>query len=285
MHILSGGTQRTVAVFIPTGYDGRHSLPLVLDLHGSASTAAEEMSRTGMVKTAEARTFILAAPQGAIPSGPGFIWNVPHVTRKHPTARDDEQFLLDAVKSLKTTLCVNPRKVYAAGYSGGGRMISQFVCDMPGVFAAIAPVDGLRAGAPTQTIFGFKPDASTCHPSTPVPIISFAGTADRVNPFDGGGAASWGYGSMAAQRRWAEIDHCTQGPTTASVTEHVSVVTYAQCSSNARVEQYVVAGGGHTWPGGNASAFPAGMATTQEISASELMWKFFQAYNLPGQPS
>src|SRR4051812_16899501 len=43
LHVPSGGLQRAILVYVPASHDGRHRLPLVLDLHGSGSTAAEQL--------------------------------------------------------------------------------------------------------------------------------------------------------------------------------------------------------------------------------------------------
>jgi polyhydroxybutyrate depolymerase len=50
---------------------------LVLNMHGSGSTALEQEGFSGMNSTADTDGFIVAYPQGLIPDGTGFDWNVP----------------------------------------------------------------------------------------------------------------------------------------------------------------------------------------------------------------
>ena len=274
--ITSGGLQRTAIVYLPPRARTNKALPAVFDLHGSASSPAEELLRSGLETTADRYGFMVVAPQGALPVGSGYAWNVPYVTTV-PGAPDDEAFLNDLIDTLVGTGCVDARRIYGAGYSGGGRMISQFACDHPESFAAIALVAGLRAGAPLATADGYVPNPATCAPAARVPVLAFAGTADPVNPFAGGGAAYWGYSVPAALERWAELNRCRRGPLTRPLTEHVSVVSYAACHQHADTQLYVVAGGGHTWPGADPAAFPPALGVvTQEISASEIMWDFFR---------
>jgi polyhydroxybutyrate depolymerase len=274
--LTSGGLERTAIVYLPESARTKKPLPAVFDLHGSASWPAEELSRSGLEQTAERYGFLVVGPQGAIPVAAGYAWNVPYVTTV-PGAPDDEAFLNELIDALVSTGCADRRRLYAAGYSGGGRMISQFACDNPDRFAAIALVAGLRAGAPLATGTGWVPDPATCTPRDPVPVVAFAGTADPVNPFTGGGAAYWGYSVPAALQRWAELNGCRRGPLTRQVTEHVSLVRYAACHQRADTRLYVVAGGGHTWPGADPTTFPPGLGpVTQEISANEIMWKFFR---------
>lgn len=190
--VSSGGRERTAIVYVPTGYDSRKPLPLVLDLHGSGSNAAEQMARSELSDSAELNTFLTVAPQGL-----GGRWNVPGVTTGANLA-DDEQFLSDLIDRLQATLCIDDRRVYGAGYSGGGRMISQYACDHPERVAAIAPVAGLRAGFPVNVADGWRPDPASCHPERSVPVITFSGTADPVTRT---WAAALRTGSTACPRR------------------------------------------------------------------------------------
>lgn len=277
--VTSDGVDRTAVVSVPTNKSSARNRvkgsPLVLDLHGSNSTPTEQLSRSGLDRTGEREGFIVAAPQGAIPAPAGAVWNVPYTATDVPGAPNDEVFLQDLIDNLVDRGCVDSSRVYAAGYSGGGRMISQLACDNPDLFSAIAPVAGLRAGAPVTTSAGVTPDPATCAPSRAVPVITFNGTTDPVNPFTGGGAPYWGYGAIAASDRWAEINGCRTTKTT-NVTQSVSLTTHQGCSKNAVVQQYVIDGGGHTWPGADPATFPGAGPTTQEIDANQLIWDFFK---------
>ena len=75
--IESGGIQRTVLLHLPTGYTDLQKTPLVLNLHGSESTASQQEALTGMNATADQDGFIVAYPQGAIAAGAGYEWNIP----------------------------------------------------------------------------------------------------------------------------------------------------------------------------------------------------------------
>ena len=280
--VTSGGRERTAIVYVPTGYNARKPLPLVLDLHGSGSNSAEQMARSELSETAELNAFITVAPQGALPGG---RWNVPGVTTNDPTAPDDEQFLSDLIDHLQATLCIDERRVYGAGYSGGGRMISQYACDHPERVAAIAPVAGLRAGFPVNELNEWQPDPATCDPERSVPVITFSGTADPVNPYLGGGAPYWRYGVPAAQARWAEINDCRQGPRIQVLTEHVDQVAYEACPHNANVVMYLIENGGHVWPSSEAFVGSGLGEVTFEIDANALIWDFFKHYKLPNTRS
>jgi len=274
--LTSGGHSRTLIVHIPTGYVATQATPLVLNLHGSQSTAAQQEVFTGMDVTADADTFIVAYPQAAIPSGAGFDWNIPGApliggAPVPAGAADDIVFLKDVVSTLEGRYCVAANRVYATGMSGGGRMASQLGCDASGIFAAVAPVAGLRFPAP-------------CASSRPVPVIAFHGTADPVDPYNGNGQPYWTYSVPVAAQRWAAHDGCAPTPTTTKPNAGATLTAYGGCRGGAAVELYTLAGEGHEWPGGphmpRAITRALGPQTTA-VNANDAMWAFFVAHPLP----
>ncbi len=175
-------------------------MALVLNLHGSGSTALEQEGFTDMNAAANADGFIVAYPQALIPDGSGFDWNVPNVPlvggRAVPRhAANDVAFLTALVGILEGRYCVDPQLVYATGFSGGAREVSQLACDESTVFAAVAPVSGLRRPLP-------------CPTSRAVPVISFHGSADPVDPFAGHGQKYWTYSVTTAAKNWSSQDGC-----------------------------------------------------------------------------
>lgn len=289
----SRGVDRSAVLFMPFGAEpGRPlPLPLVLELHGSEGTAEQQLDLGQWEGTAQAQGIIVVAPQALLPVGRGFRWNVPGVTPVAPgiSAPDDVQFLLDLLAFVTSRTCVDGRRVYGSGYSGGARMVAQLACNHAGTFAAIGLVAGLRAGTPRpRPDGGFEPDPASCRPQHPVPVIAFAGSADRVNPPDGGGQPYWGYGVAAAQQRWAALNGCVQGPETRAVSATTRRVAFEACREQARVVLYLSEGSGHAWPGSRALLRAPSPLTPVpfDIDATALMWQFFESYRLaPRQPS
>ncbi len=202
--VTVSGHRRTVIVHVPTGYTGKRKLALVLNLHGSQSTARAQEKFSGMDATSDADHFIVAYPQALIADGSGYDWNIPGVpliSGKLPpaSAPSDVTFLTTLVRDLAGKYCIDRSRVYATGVSGGGRMASQLACDASTVFAAIAPVAGLRFPSP-------------CPATRAVPVIAFHGTADHIDPFNGNGFPYWTYSVPTAARLWAGHDHCKASP-------------------------------------------------------------------------
>ena len=63
------GRSRTAIVHVPSGYQPANPVALVVNMHGSQSTAQEQVAFTGMDATADADTFIVVYPQADIASG------------------------------------------------------------------------------------------------------------------------------------------------------------------------------------------------------------------------
>jgi len=270
--VAFAGTTYQVTTYVPAGTTG--PLPVVLNLHGSTSTGPGQLAYSGMKAAADRDKYAVIAPSGAIPSGSGYVWNVPGVGAPPAGARDDVAFLDQVVATLATPLCADTTRVYGTGYSGGGRMVSAYACARPGKVAAIAPVAGLRAGRPDPNDTT-RPDTGSCQPGRGVPVIAFHGQQDATNPYAGGGSDVWRYSVPAAQQRWAAIDGCGTTPTTTAVSTHVNRIAYTGCGAD--VVLYAVSDGGHTWPGAPTESAGNG-TTTREIDANTLMWQFFQRY-------
>jgi polyhydroxybutyrate depolymerase len=268
------GHRRTVIVHVPSGYTGKSKLALVLNMHGSGSTASAEEAFSGMDATADADHFIVAYPQALIPYSVGYNWNIPGepmVNGKFPpaSAPSDVTFLTTLVRDLAGRYCIDLSRVYATGVSGGGRMADQLACDASSVFAAIAPVAGLRYPSP-------------CPASRPVPVIAFHGTADMIDPFDGHGLGYWTYSVPTAAHLWAGHEQCAASPQSTAGRGY-RLTRYTGCSGGSEVELYAITGEGHEWPGG--PAMPSKITyvlgpQSDAVSANALMWAFFRAHPL-----
>jgi polyhydroxybutyrate depolymerase len=270
IHVTNSGRERTVVVHVPPS--AKAGLPLVLNMHGSGSTARAQEAFSDMNATADKHGFVVAYPQAAIPAEGGYDWNVPGQPllggQEVPAgAPNDVAFLQALVGTMIHDYCVSDTHVYATGMSGGARMASQLACDASGTFAAVAPVAGLRFPA-------------GCRPARAVPVLAFHGTADPIDPYNGNGQPYWTYSVPVAAQRWAAQNGCRPASGTISKPP-VMTTTYSGCRDNATVQLVSISGMGHQWPGG--PTVPESLVRelgpqSNAVNANEQMWQFFSAH-------
>jgi len=251
VRVAVGATGRTMLLHRPQGADPARPAPLLFLLHGSGGNGAAILKRSGLEDTADRHGFIVAAPDAGIPQGSGFVWNIPGVPSTsgrmpQPGDADDVAFFGQAIDWLAAHHCVDRRRVYATGLSGGGRMTSLLGCVAADRFAAIAPVVGLRAGRPSPAD-PRKSDPASCRPSRPVPLIAFAGDEDTTNPIVGGGAPYWQYSMAAAMARWSALNGCSTALPRTPVSTSVYQEGYGRCRAGADVIARITIGGTHDW--------------------------------------
>jgi polyhydroxybutyrate depolymerase len=288
-----GGTTYPVLVYVPDGARRGAKLPLVLNLHGSQANGPVQMEVSGLRTVADDEGFVVAAPNGAIPLAPqtppdpngSWAWNVPGVPTTAgqlppATARDDVAFLSRVIDVVAERFCTDTRRTYATGHSGGGRMTSALACRIAGKLAAVAPNSGLRAGRPDPDDPSV-PEIEDCRPQRPVPVLTFHGQEDVVNPYLGNGDLRWGYTVPVALQTWARLDGCERGPQANVVSANVTRLAYTQCRDDVSVELYRIANGGHTWAGSTGPPHGPGLVS-QEINASRIIWDFFEHYTTRG---
>lgn len=279
LHVASGGQQQSAALVLPPSLAPGQRVPLVIGLHPSGGSGKAFDDDTGLVSAATARGFAVLLPDGGIRNedGAGYFWNIPGVPLVNggdvpPGTRDDVRFLAAAIDEAVKDHCIDEKRVYVTGFSGGARMSSMVACRLADRVAAVAPVAGLRAGRAAGRDFS-EPDAQDCQPSRAIRVLAIHGTDDKTNPFRGGGGVRWGYSVERAAMRWASLDHCESGPRTGKISPHVTRIEYGACGGGSTVTLYRIdapeaEGGGHVWPGGRRSP-------PSELKATELVLDFF----------
>ena len=258
--------KRTYLLHVPVGYDGTTRTPVVVLFHGLGGNSAAVAASTRMAKLSDQAGFILVVPQGL---GKVSKWDF----RSPPTAKQsDLGFANRLVKSIKTTACVDSHRVYAAGFSNGSALTLALACEGTTDFAAY--------GAVAAPYF-----QESCNSAPPASIIYFHGTADKVVPFAGGNTAVGPLpGVTSALQSWATHDACPSRGAQTTVSAHVRHFAWTGCRDGSSVDVYEVMNGGHAWPG-QTTGSPGRVqgVQTQEIDASQLIWKFFEAHVSGGQ--
>lgn len=244
---------RHYRLHIPPSYQPGQPIPLVINLPGLNSNAAQQEHVSQMSVKADQAGFIVAYPEGL---GQPQTW---HIGPRAEGAADS-QFIADLVGHLQDQLSLDPARIYATGISNGAQMTNHLGCIMADVFAAIAPVSG-----------GYPP-LDDCHPTRPVPVVAFHGTADKLLPYEGQGRMLMPVRDWAAA--WAARNGCEATPTVTFQQGEVTGETWSHCQASADVVFYTIQNRGHSWPG---SDMPPDI-TTHDINATDVIWDFFVAH-------
>jgi polyhydroxybutyrate depolymerase len=257
-----GGETRRYLLYAPDSLDATRPYPVVFSLHGFASNARQQVGLSGWNDLADEHGFVVVYPQG---TGLPARWNAGSLGFRNPGQADDVGFLRALAAELTEARCADPARLFINGMSNGGGMTYRMACEAADVFAAFGGV----AGAYSERL--------ECEPARPTPFLFFHGTADPIVPFEGGPGLP---DVPAFVEAFAARTSCASVPEPLPATGSASGIRYQGCDGGAEIGLTIIEQGGHTWPGGaSLPGFLVG-ETTQDISASALLWDFYQAHPL-----
>jgi polyhydroxybutyrate depolymerase len=270
--IESGGIKRCYWLNLPETAPASRSMALVFSLHGFSSNPRGQRSYSRWDQVAAEHGAAVVYPQG---SGFPLRWNA--LPGAYPGSPDDVAFFKNLLAELEAALPIDPERVYVTGLSNGGAMTLRLLCEAGELIRAAGTV-----AAPVTT------SIAECETGRVVPLIAFHGTADPVVDFEGwivepdltiaAPGRPFQSETVLAFEAWTEIwavkSGCSLTPEILFNNPEVFARRYAGCDGGAAVEAYTIFGGGHTWPGGAAIPFVG--ETSRAISASQVMWDFFE---------
>lgn len=228
-----GGVSRQFYVHVPAGYSGDGAVPLVVDLHpflnfATGDAADVQRKGSGWLELADSEGFIVVHPTGI-----DRAWNLGTCCTESREV-DDLGFVLAVVERLKQTACIDPKRVYATGYSNGGGLSYLLACRAADVFAAVAPAS-----------FDLVEEILPCTPSRPITQISFRGVSDPIVPYAGGNPppppSSYPLdpvhflGAEGTFAHWAELDGCTDEAAEAPSSADWKCRAHSSCAAGTSV--------------------------------------------------
>ena len=172
-----GYTTRGYWIHVPREYSAAQPTALVLVFHGGGGTALGARSSTGFSPFADAHGFLVVYPQGlpfrAI--GANFTtWAATGPLDSIASGVDDLLFVSNLLDAVQQRYCVDPRRIYANGFSAGGAMTAFLTCGLTGRIAAFAPMSG--------DAYQFQGGCPRPHPTS---ILEFHGAADPAELYAG----------------------------------------------------------------------------------------------------
>ena len=272
-------TTRNYSIYIPSTYKAEIPSPLLIALHGLSGWGLQLMDNTEFNNLAEANGFIVAYPNGnAELVGNRVIrsWNGGACCAiSQRTNSDDVSYINNLIDDVSGRFSINSKRVYLTGHSNGSMLAQKLACQLSNKIAAVAVVAGRLL-------------LDTCNPESPVSVLQIYGTADTLNP-ENGGTTNYTLGSYTYQfssrpvlnsvQMFAAANGCS---TNFSENKNVSnkdltISTWPDCKNGVVVSAIKITGASHAWMGHPAQS-PESIQLSGEpymkIDASKVIWSF-----------
>ncbi len=236
--------KRPFAMHVPSSYRPGTPVPLVVVLHGRASSGAQIESYFRLVPQSDAHGFLYAMPDGLKDHNGDGYWNATDACCNFDrTNVDDSAYLSHLISAVRRAYAVD--RVFLIGHSNGSFMAIRMACEHADQITAIVGLNGAMWN-----------DPSKCRPSRPVSFLDIRSTADDTIHYGGGLRGTDGrtpYPSAATtDADWREFDQCDQQAKPGAPLDLVTdlpgaetSVTSWSCAGGSTVESWRINGGSH----------------------------------------
>lgn len=273
--IAVDGMDRTYTAVVPANVEP--GAPLFVALHGNNMDAAGMREATGYQLDALAveHGFVVVYGQGYENSWHDCRNSTPYTARLENI--DDVTYLETVVADVVAEFELDASRVFGLGYSNGAHMLYRMAAESAGTFA------GIEVNAANYS----APETYACEPLTePVPVILVEGTADPLNPYEGGKAGfagqDLGYvlsaqdsALMLAELNGVADDVATSVVGGAEGEAGAVTLTAYGADTATPVLLYTVEGGGHVVANPVTSLPRLGGGTTEFLNAPAVAWEVF----------
>jgi poly(hydroxyalkanoate) depolymerase family esterase len=299
------------AVYVPSIPPAGSAAPLVVVLHGCATTADQMAAATRFDVLAERDRFIVLYPDvdGVDASSYGRCWKGIWAPDLEGRGVGDAGAIADMAHGVMRRWHADPGRVYAIGISSGGYETSILGAFYPDVFAAIgvhsgAPYLGAQPGClPAGAGMGALADdalGAMGPRARVVPVIVIHGDVDPSVPYRCGEQviAQWlgaddvvlghehrrGVAGPAASVRDSAVAGMAASVRDSAVAggHRYTVRSYVDGPGCVVAELLTVHGMGHYWSGGSADIGSARYSDPRGPSAAAAAWAFFSRWGLSG---
>lgn len=208
---VAGGTYQAK---LPTGWDGRTALPMLVFFHGYRQQGATVLGQDDLMAAFDRHGALVIAPDGLEGS-----W----AHQGSPSTRRDETAFLDALLAdVARRWPIDPARRWASGFSQGGSMAWHATCFRGRSFTAFFPVSGAF----------WRPHPDAC-PGGPVNLLHTHGSADTVVPMAGRPIGqTFRQGDVREGLRfWAGQNGCAAAPTRSERVGQLACEIWSPCAS------------------------------------------------------
>lgn len=273
--ITVDGRMRTYIVNLPPNYYEASDFSLVIGLHGGGGSGEQFETSTNLTSKANVAKFIVVYPDGVQNTSllKARTWNAGACCDYASDNNiNDVKFISELIDKLLADYKINPKKVYATGHSNGGMLSYRLACELSNKIAAIAP------NASTMVL------TQPCAATRPVPVLHMHSILDNNVPYKGGVGSGFSdhYNPPidSVLNVWQSKNQCAQPAKVIVDNSSYKFTKWYDCLNNVNIHYYLTKDGGHSWPGGAPGSL-VGDIPSSVINANDLLWEFFQQYQLP----
>jgi len=201
--VTVAGSERHYILEVPAAVTPGQPVPLILAFHGWGHSGEGVWKASRFRELRDTGPFLTAYPEGLpvalLGNEARAGWEI-----KSLEGNRDLAFVNAMIDDIERSHCVDPRRIYASGFSNGGWLSHMLGCALSDRIAAIAPVGGGDL-------------LVACTPERPVPVIIHHGTRDGVVPLAHARAASQGWarrngcGEAVSEGNCQRYQGCRQG--------------------------------------------------------------------------
>ena len=238
---------RPYALTVPNGYDGSRAVPFVLLLHGYTGSGAIQDSYFKLSALAEAKTFLVAAPDGTIDNGGNRFWNAFNVCCNfYNSPVDDVAYLTAILDDVQSRYRIDAKRIFVMGHSNGGAMAHRLGCELSSRIAGFVSLAG-----PVP-----KDMDAVCKPTSPIAVLQVHGDADTTIVYTGGtvypGVPEYD-SAPSALGGWATRNRCAPNVTAGARLDletnlagaETEVAIHGSCAQGGAAELWTMKGAGH----------------------------------------
>ena len=264
------GLVRNYTLNLPPDYYDSSGFSLVIALHGGGGSPSQFERTSFLTDKSKASGFIVVYPEGT-----GIIktWNAGTCCGSAITHQiNDVKFISQLIDQLIAVYKINPKKVYATGHSNGGMMCYRLACELSNKIAAIA------ANSSTMVL------TSACNPARAMPVLHLHSKLDQHVIYTGGpgdGISGVYCPPLDSVLNVFSLKNSCSNPSQVIFSNNLyTFKKWSSCTNNVSIQYYLTNDGGHGWPGGLPGG-PNSDTPSIAINADDLLWEFFQQYQLP----